>query len=420
MPPTLVAENNTAFGGVLINQKYSPLVFDRDYPPSSDKDFYTKIYRTRIKALSDDNVFPRKLSLFTRAWPVVAAGTPPMVVISSNRAEWMKQLFDNAAAKNEVAAFTGYIDATTFQNGPVPWYAPLRSQRPVFIVVHNTEYGYYLKMLGGFDNVYVVGWRIPFIQGKFGFGLAGFGASRFAALELVKKLGYTYAWLVDDNVVNINGFPNRLTTMEANMGAGIAAIGFRATTSNVTKVGKYDGTVTFATEDFDFGAQAAGLLQQVVLWNVGLLKTDDFTVSPYFVASNEDVSLSNYLQVWGYTEKIISPLSIVKMQPENDKKNPGAPELANIRTRLLDHLYQREKETLIQKGVAAPVALGTFVEKTILPNSQNPDFNDHITQSMAIEQVLALGVKKKWAPDNIFEPFTGFAGTKVETLPKIA
>lgn len=420
MPPTLVADNNGGFGGVLINQKYSPLVFGDEYPAAADKDSFSKIYNTRIKTLSDVDVFPKKISLFTRAWPAVAAGTPPMVVISSNRAEWMQELFETAKTKNELDEFTGYLDVTTFQNGPVPWYSPLRSLRPVFIVVHQTEYGYYQRLLGGFANVYVVGWRIINAKGKFGLAPVGFGASRFAALELVKKLGYTYAWSVDDNVVNINGFPNRLTTIEANMSENIAAIGFKATTKNVTGVAQGDGTVKFSTAVFDFGAQVPGLLQQVVLWNLALLRKNDLSVSPYFVSSNEDVSLSNYLQVSKIAEKIISPLSIVKMQPENDKENTGATLLADMRAQLLYRLFQKEKETLIQMGVAAAVEIAAFVANTVLPNSQSPKNDLFVTQSMAIEQALALGVSKKWAPTEIFKPFTGFNGTRVELLPKPA
>src|SRR5260370_34233932 len=196
----LGASNNTLFGGSLFNQKYSPL--DNIVIRAGDKDFYVKLFNQRITALS--NVFPKKLSLFTSAWPEPDVDTAPMVVISNNRAKWIETLLDNAVAKNKVAAFTGYNDTKTFDNGPVAWYAPLRSQRPLFIVVHHAEYAYYKKLLDGYyKNVYVVGWRVPFRKGQF--GPAGFGASRFAALELVKGLGYHKAWTVDDNVVNING-----------------------------------------------------------------------------------------------------------------------------------------------------------------------------------------------------------------------
>src|SRR5260370_34789257 len=98
-----------------------------------------------------------------------------MVVMWNNGGKWIETLLDNAVAKNKVAAFTGYNDTKTFDNGPVAWYAPLRSQRPLFIVVHHAEYAYYKKLLDGYyKNVYAVGWRVPFRKGQF--GPAGFGA----------------------------------------------------------------------------------------------------------------------------------------------------------------------------------------------------------------------------------------------------
>jgi hypothetical protein len=219
---------------------------------------------------------------------------------------------------------------------------------------------------------------------------------------------------VDDNVVNINGFPDTPETIEDLMTAEIAGIGFSAATNNKVRDNLYDGTVTFTALDLKFGSQTAGLLQQVVLWNLDFLKAKNLTFSSYFVSSNEDVSLTNYLQAFNFSEKVIKPLSIIKMQPTNDTKNTGAAKLAKFRTDLLELLYNLEKNTQIQQGVSAAVNLSTFVTTTILPNSQSRDANPHVTQSMAIEQVLAMAVSKKWAPVKIFNPYNEFEGTKVE------
>src|SRR5262249_54295861 len=153
-------------------------------------------------------------------------------------------------------------------------------------------------------------------------------------------------------------------------------------------------------------------------WNLTFLKSKNLTFSPYFVTSNEDVSLTNYLKAFSYAEKVIKALKIIKLQPETDDaaKNTGAAELGKMRNRLLELLYNAEKDTEIVKGSAAAVKLSTFVTATILPKSQiGVGGNSQVTQSMAIEQVLALATSTRhWAPTKIFNPYDGFEGTSVE------
>ena len=410
MPSTLVADNNGRFGGVLINEKYSPLILGSITIVDGDKSFIQKFFNNRITLLQ--NLFPRKLTLFTQAWPDVDEDTPPMVVISSGRAEWMKTLFENAKAKNRAGAVTGYNDTKTFDNGPLPWYSPYRSQRPVYILVHHSEYGYYRSKLTGYPNVCVVGWLFPFP--KKSYGPTGFGVCRFAAIELAKSLGYHRAWLVDDNVVNVNGFPNRLTTIEALMNDETAAIGFTGCTNNEEIAGVYEKSTFTAAGAYPM--QAAPLLQQVVLWNLDFLNAEGVKAnfSPYFVASNEDVSLTNFLLAGGHTKNYIKALSVIKMQPDGDKKNAGMETLKAFKKELLKLLFEQEKKTQIQMGVAAPVNLEAFVNDTIIENCQNKKSDLHQTQSMVIEQVLALAVTKNWAPPKIFNPYSGFPTATVE------
>src|SRR5690242_4406146 len=114
--PTLAANNNTSFGGDLINQKYAPLVGITVV--AGDKDFIVGLFNQRITELSRQNLFPLKLTLITSALPApFSADTHPMVVISSNRAEWLQKLFENAETKNSIDEITGYNDDTTFVNG---------------------------------------------------------------------------------------------------------------------------------------------------------------------------------------------------------------------------------------------------------------------------------------------------------------
>lgn len=413
-PPKFAAKNNTNYGGTLINQKYSPL--QNITLVDGDKSSIQKLFNDRITLLK--NWFPKKLSLVSSNWPEIGINKdiPPMVVISSKRAEWMKTLFNNANKKNAAAPITGYLDKKTFNEGVIPWYSPLRSGRPVYIVVYHTEYAYYKKQLAAFQNVYVIGWGLPpKDKSKDSFGLVGFGASRFAALQLVKTVGFHRAWTVDDNVVNINGFPNTLAEIEGLISDGkTAAVGFEATTRNLTE-GEVWTASKFEEKDFVFAEQAAGLLQQVVLWNLDLLG-ENLNFSPYFVSSNEDVSLTNYLKAFNFTEKVIDGLSIIKMGPVDDKNNKGEATLDTFRKALLELLYNKEKDVLIQVDSAAPVALETFVPDPLIKKSLDKDAKVPKTQSMAIEQVLALAVSNKWAPLNTFNPYNGFAGTKVERL----
>ena len=128
------------------------------------------------------------------------------------------------------------------------------------------------------------------------------------------------------------------------------------------------------------------------------------------------MSLTNYLKAFNFTEKVIDGLSIIKMGPVDDKNNKGEATLDTFRKALLELLYNKEKDVLIQVDSAAPVALETFVPDPLIKKSLDKDAKVPKTQSMAIEQVLALAVSNKWAPLNTFNPYNGFAGTKVERL----
>jgi hypothetical protein len=434
---TLTAKNNKQYGGDLINQKYAPLQNITDPADEADETFLVKLFNRRVTALSAANAFPKTLTLLCRAWPVPNVDEPPMVVISSNRAEWIERLFKNGTKKNTAAEFTGYDDTTSFAEDAVAWYDPLRSGRLLFIVVHHVEYMHYRELFAPYANVYVVGWRFPARTRRV--RPAGFGASRFAALELVKNLGYHKAWMVDDNVINVNGFPNGLETIEALMTADTFGIGFKAATKNMTPADLYgdEAKVNFTPIDFDFEKQTAGLLQQVVLWNLDKLREENLNTSPYFVTSNEDVSLSNYLQKKKKTEKVITALSIIKLATAPDKSNTGAAELGKIKSALLEFLFHLEKHTQIKIDGAASADLGTVVKNTILPKSEHcpPAPTTETaeakaarlaplaslvadTQSKAIEQVLAnfIDINVSKVPVKIFNPLHGFEGATVEWI----
>lgn len=415
MPLVLNARNNPLYGGNLINQKYKPL--DNPTLAAIDSAYYRQLFADRQGLLTGINAYPPSPLDFYGNLPVAVPAVAPLVVVSSNRANWMQTILQNAV---DHGPFTGYLDATSFHSDVVPWYSPLRSGRPVYIVVHWSEYDYYEARVGNnaFANVTVVGYK--FTAAAPALDIVGFGASRYAAVQLMIHRGYHQAWTVDDNVVNVNGFPNTLAVVEALMPlAGVPppiwGISFTGATANTGANTIYNaGTLTFAANALNFGATQPGLLQQVVLWNLDQLRAANINYSPLFVASNEDVSLSNYLQFNQHDERIITACSIVKFEPANDPgTNLGASrDIARRRNRLLGLLDGIEGDIQFQPiGGGAQVTLQTYIRQTVLMHGINRDQSTALrTQSCAIEQFMAEATEQGWypaAPANPFNPFNG-------------
>lgn len=398
----IIAGNNPNYGGSLINQKYSPL---QNITITNDQRGYcNKIFNDRIKTLLDNGVFPETLKLYARWRPIPPKlpkdQTPPMVVISSQRASWLKGLFLNMQQRKK--PLRNYNNPNTFANGPVPWYAPRRSGRHLYILVHHSEYDDYEKNLKPFPNMTVVGYK----YGENVQTLGGFGASRFAALAMAMELGYEKAWLVDDNVVHINGFPNTLTDVEKDLRDNIWAIGFGAATENYD-LGTFFEGIKFS-ENYDFENAKPGLLQQVVLWNLNLLRANSFNISPYFSTSNEDVSSSNYLQKKGLEQRIVTTCSIIKLGCTAEKIEKPFPNPFNY-TALL--FYEKEKDVLIKDG---NTKLSDYIKEVVIPHSQEPNnISPEITGVRAIEQILSEAVKKDWQPAKIFDPYLEFHDTRL-------
>ncbi|MGE5329272.1 MAG: hypothetical protein ACM3KR_07185 [Deltaproteobacteria bacterium] len=402
------ARNNPNYGGNLINQKYSPLT--DIVIPDDQGAAYKQLFTKRAQKLTETGCYPPNTTLKLYAnWPADTNhdGIPdvnqdeiPMVVVSSNRANWMHTILDNA---NSRADFADYLDSHTFDDDIVPWYAPLRSGRTLYVVVHWSEYNYYHDRIGNFADVKVIGYK--FTPNENSLDIVGFGASRFAALQAMIDLGYHKIWAVDDNVVNINGFPADLADIEGRMGDEIWGIGFRAATENIQRAALYDGTVTFHANDINFDAAEPGLLQQATLWNLNLLRDNYVNFSPIFVTSNEDVSLSSFLQKKDYDERLITALSIIKIEPENDPYNPedmsgnnnlgGAVEVPQRRRRIYSMFNLIEEDLEINPGDGA-VRLSGYI--------RNEREDVLLTQSRAVEQVLSASINKGSAyyPSEIF------------------
>jgi hypothetical protein len=322
--------------------------------------------------------------------------------------------------------------------GSTPWYQPKRinnANRHVYIVVHKQEYGYYQWILRN-TGMTVVGWSFASNQlfttpkgTTIENSYVGFGASRFAALEFCKYIfnhpivgGAAVppvppvrqkAWLVDDNVVYVRAFPG-FAAVEAVMNNAVWGLGFAAAVQNSD-----DKAVRqlAAQQPAGLGAlQQVGLLQQCVLWNIDQLNVQFLNFSPYFLNSNEDMSLSNYLQQQpavqqqpaGSRLRICTGATVFKGIPENDE-SIAAENLSLLRNRIVQNFYNLEQNYQVD----APPQQGSqqdfrnYVINHILPNApimsnENPIF----TEAKAVEQIMNKVVTHRfnWVPARVFRP----------------
>ena len=428
-------KNNTNYGGSLINQKYAPLDINAVEIEVKAETEYKKLFNERITLLKKKNLLPNKLNLYANNWTTIQTNEsatralPPIVVVSSNRAKWMKEKYEDVAsellAQKNLTNFDDVNDIRALEWGPTLWYDPRRindANRHVYIVVHQVEYeNYYEKQLKNTDMT-IIGWA--FEANSDDETYVGFGASRFAAIEFCKyvfnvlckpPLGAARqkAWLVDDNVVYVQGFPG-FTTAEGKMNADVWGLGFKGATKNSTddeikelKVG---------TKDAMTNLDDKGLLQQCVLWNIYQLNKQYLNFSPYFVSSNEDTSFSNYLQEKNRSKlRVSSGATVFKAIPNNgpDKK------LGPLRKKAVENFYEIEKNCPVestdpqQTNKNDPTQgtkqnLSDYITNYVLPNAQEGirSENKKLTQSKAVEQITAKVVKDKinWVPDKTFKP----------------
>ena len=312
------AGRNLNYGGTAVTQKYSPLE-NIDYQ-RTDEGVYSKLLTNRLDHLAAANILPQPLRLVTD-WEKALARRlpdPPLVVISSNRANWIASGLRMAREQKRTTGYEGSNDLEALtgkvseQSQSPPLYAPQRTEgeRKIFIVVHAFEYKKYQEALSGTD-VIVVGWSFTKPAAAPG-QLTGFGASRYAAIEFCKYaranrsgVPWDYAWLLDDNVVAITGFPGyapveralaaaATTQVCAAFQGGAGVEGFLKTKKWATdeiRASRRKPTVLPAT------TTPIGIIQQAALWNVKYLAEQKLNFAPLFVASGEDVSLGNFFNL---------------------------------------------------------------------------------------------------------------------------
>ena len=331
-----VAPNPNYVNGTTAHDKYNPIaqpvVLNR-----SDQATLAQLLNNRLTALDCAGYDSSSLSIqFTVKNPKSLIDNskgkaPPFVVVSSRRAGWIQSGFIHCGAiagsltTKRQAQLTGIMDlrALWWQVGDPaidgrpspPIYCPTRlggsAKRNVYIVVHLNEYATYCKALASYPAVTVVGWDFPGLplyqsvydirrRQPFYSTLAGFGASRFAAIELCKMLyqagSTSLAWHFDDNVVGLsNKFPG-LKDYEDRMKPWWACYGFAGL------------PVSYAPEWIRRWARGGNdprktpgekpktpIFQQAVLWNIHYLSKSNTNFGLSYVASAEDVSLSRFL-----------------------------------------------------------------------------------------------------------------------------
>ena len=407
MPLVLSAKNNPLYGGNLINQKYTPL--EKPILSEDDADKYRGLFVGRTGTLTAINAYPPNTLNFYANWAKIGviSDQAPLDVASTKRANWMSKFLQTAVTHG--AFPQGYLTSTTFSSGTVPWYAPGRSRnRQVYVVVHWSEYAYYAdKLKAFFPGVAVVGYK--FTAALPALDIVGFGVSRFCALQLALTQGYHRAWTVDDNVANVNGFPDRLVRIEANMtnDPPIWAIGFGAATKN-NNLEQLNATATFKEVKYDFSKTAPGILQQVVLWNLDLFRGANLNFCPLFVTSNEDISISNMLQQSDRDQRIITACSILKSEPvaDTDANVGGTVRVPERRNAMITAFNAAEAGIEINPGTGT-VLLSAYITDTVLPAAKQPETAAAATQTRAVEQVMAAAVKQGWYTDTAFKPYNG-------------
>jgi hypothetical protein len=463
----LEVDKNTKYGPPLVTDKYRPLgaiTFT-----SQPKEYFGTLMTNRLKMLKSLGLLPQKLTLAVRDWNDTIASEagkkPPLVVISNNRSIWIGAAFESA--KNRLL----YLGPEHFDNisdlralsipegmektppkmSP-PIYCPLRigdaGPRNIYIVVHISEYNFY-RALAPY-GVTIVGWgfRRPRQRAEW---LTGFGPSRFAAIEFCKKLRklatvggtapWDYAWLLDDNVVTLTGFPG-FDAIEKSMTAEHVCAGFEGGTATIP----FDKNKGWAADEIDEGRggqseemppdKKKGLVQQAALWNIDYLTRKDLNFGLTYFESAEDLSFGFYLDTDKTTKyRYYGRVSIRKEDVTVYDNSPGVLKLQKERKRLT-RLFADRESTKVMKGTAPPpiwikpkeiledgaheMTLGNFVVSRVLPKAvkvkrellesedvETAEGLKNTAKCQAVEQITCLAIKGGFMPktdaDEIFK-----------------
>ena len=454
---------NSSYGPPNVTDKYSPFIeitFE-----TANKPIHSGLLENRYKLLTSSGLLPQRLKLILPNWATSIASEvgakAPLVVISTNRAQWIKDGFDAGQAQPttekpyENASDVRALTALRSQTVSPPIYCPYRigaaaGRRNVYIVVHAAEYRHYQRTLAG-TGMTVVGWEFEMPKANRaprGVWLCGFGASRFAALQFCKSLRtaavaaaaarapaettWKYAWLIDDNVVALTNFVgyDAIETRMNEAPAAVACAGFKGESA----VRTFDTNKKYAVgaKGKAWGKQATelgtvknkGIVQQVGVWNIEYLAANHLNVGPAYITSAEDISLANYFDLEQTPYLYFESMRVFKEENSSDG-SPGATKVALARQRLTAWFAEMEAANPPVESAAPPPLivknleddraereqsfLANFIVEHVLPNTSSElkdKKNDVNTQNVAkcqgVEQITAEAIKAA-APD----PATG-------------
>ncbi|MGB3186087.1 MAG: hypothetical protein WBB15_09515 [Ornithinimicrobium sp.] len=345
---------------------------------------------------------------------------PPIIVVSSNRSVWIDECLsaakpettENAETYKSPWDLSAHADDNASPPVFPPLYAPARTAgRSVFILVRNDEYSRYKVSLERFESIRVVGWAFdqssepPDNEGRWRpwehNAIAGFGASRFAAVQFCREMrrrgvGWSKAWLMDDNVVRlaIASFAEE----EGKLDGGLHAAGFQGA-KQVTSIEYLKETAGTPKPSTIAVKKLSGvLLQQVVLLNLTKLESSGNAFSPAFVAAAEDKSFTSLLRRETGTLRFIKstakgdPAVVTKAEavPEsngtvNGDRNSWEKKLARLES----------KVRVFSKGRS--VTVETFIKEELLANRppDAPKVDEFRARCQAVEQLMSRSTSAK-------------------------
>jgi|tagenome__1003787_1003787.scaffolds.fasta_scaffold20988216_4 hypothetical protein len=406
----ITTDKNTTYGPPLVAQKYTPLrnpVFD-----DADRPVCTGLLNNRMRMLRAVGLIGQQLELTVPNWAATIAAEnahlPPLVVVSSNRAAWIRCGINAGITQRAnlgIAAYNSASDlrALTDEDGNLgispPLYAPSRigTNRNVYVVVNIAEYTVYKAKLAG-TGITPVGWNFAKgVSAQRNLRMTGFGATRFAAMEFCKTLRqlaaaaaggvapWNSAWIIDDNTVALSNFAG-FAAAEAALGANACA-GFHGATLAETPAANKDWALNQIARGF--GQQAPllppsvppGLVQQVALWNIDYFYRNHLNFGPLFITSAEDKSITNYFNNRGIPYQFYDGTHVCKENPTYDNGGSAA-KLNKNRQDLARWITTAESATPPAGAPPPPIqvqprdpadggvqTLSNFITTRVLPNA---------------------------------------------------
>jgi hypothetical protein len=421
----IVTGRNPAYGSPQVNNKYSPLLDPRII--KADRAIYTGLLNNRMRMLRAAGLIGQQLELTVPNWAATINAElghqPPLVVVSSNRAAWIKRgiaagkthlqslglnAYDNAS---DLRALTDDDPPRPLLGISPPLYAPQRigANRNVYVVVNVAEYTRYKAQLAG-TGITVVGWSFAKGVGarsKRNLAMVGFGATRFAAMQFCKTLRreaataaggaapWDSAWIIDDNTVALSSFPG-FTAVENALGANACA-GWKGGTVAEPPLKNRDwarrelkagrgGQAGALPPLAQPGDREARLVQQAALWNIRYFDDERLNFGPLFIASAEDLSIINYFKNAAIDYQFYKNIGVVKEVPDLDN-GIGARKVNERRAALARWVTTAESASTGPPGGKPPPppllvqpaqakedggvqTLSTFITERVLPEAE--------------------------------------------------